>query len=292
MATATSPATSRHRARSSPGTAFAAAFADRRRAHRGDLRLHHHRRAQAGPAQAPAHRARPAEAAPGRWRDHVLVRRQPQPGAGRHGDGVAVCAARRRSRRGSRRRGSTRSRPGCRSPPGWPATRTDLAAYIDHRLLVRIATAENQALTIGPHGLLHHPGITQLPYRGRLRRGDTGRLRRDRAGRLDGACADRQPGRLLPNAGRARQPARRPRRERHADQPDPDDSAGTSAGRRLRRGGQAARRGEIGDQRRRRRRPARSPSPAWRCAARSTRVSPYTCPTHLFLAVPAGAPAT
>jgi hypothetical protein len=42
----------------------------------------------------------------------------------------------------------------------------ELADYIDHRLLVRIATAENQALTIGPHGLLHHPGIARLPYRG------------------------------------------------------------------------------------------------------------------------------
>jgi hypothetical protein len=41
-----------------------------------------------------------------------------------------------------------------------------LAEYIDHRLLVRIATAENQALTIGQHGLLHHPGIARLPYDG------------------------------------------------------------------------------------------------------------------------------
>ncbi len=41
-----------------------------------------------------------------------------------------------------------------------------LAEYIDHRLLVRIATAENQALTIGPHGLLCHPEIARLPYRG------------------------------------------------------------------------------------------------------------------------------
>src|ERR1051326_7916243 len=40
-----------------------------------------------------------------------------------------------------------------------------LATYIDHRLLVRIATAENQALTIGPHGLLRHPEITRLPDR-------------------------------------------------------------------------------------------------------------------------------
>jgi hypothetical protein len=41
-----------------------------------------------------------------------------------------------------------------------------LAAYIDVRLLVRLATAENQALTIGPHGLLNHPGIARLPYSG------------------------------------------------------------------------------------------------------------------------------
>jgi hypothetical protein len=41
-----------------------------------------------------------------------------------------------------------------------------LAEFIDHRLLVRLATAENQALTIGPHGLLNHPGVARLPYRG------------------------------------------------------------------------------------------------------------------------------
>lgn len=41
-----------------------------------------------------------------------------------------------------------------------------LAEFIDHRLLVRIATAENQALTIGPHGLLHHPELIRLPYGG------------------------------------------------------------------------------------------------------------------------------
>ena len=41
-----------------------------------------------------------------------------------------------------------------------------LAEFIDHRLLVRLATAENQALTIGPHGLLSHPEIARLPYHG------------------------------------------------------------------------------------------------------------------------------
>jgi hypothetical protein len=51
--------------------------------------------------------------------------------------------------------------------PGELASDPDgLAEFIDHRLLVRIATAENQALTIGPHGLLQHPGLTRLPYQG------------------------------------------------------------------------------------------------------------------------------
>lgn len=42
----------------------------------------------------------------------------------------------------------------------------EIAEFIDERLLVRIATAENQALTIGPHGLLNHPEIARLPYDG------------------------------------------------------------------------------------------------------------------------------
>lgn len=41
-----------------------------------------------------------------------------------------------------------------------------LAVFVDFRLLVRLATAENQALTIGEHGLLRHPGIATLPYHG------------------------------------------------------------------------------------------------------------------------------
>jgi hypothetical protein len=41
-----------------------------------------------------------------------------------------------------------------------------LAVFIDYRLLVRLATAENQALTLGEHGLLNHPGVTRLPYGG------------------------------------------------------------------------------------------------------------------------------
>lgn len=41
-----------------------------------------------------------------------------------------------------------------------------LARFIDLRLLVRLATAENQALTLGEHGLLNHPGVARLPYSG------------------------------------------------------------------------------------------------------------------------------
>jgi len=51
-------------------------------------------------------------------------------------------------------------------PPGLAGDRAALAAFIDFRLLVRLATAENQALTIGPHGLLRHPGVARLPYQG------------------------------------------------------------------------------------------------------------------------------
>ena len=39
-------------------------------------------------------------------------------------------------------------------PPELAGDPAGLAAFIDYRLLVRLATAENQALTIGPHGLL------------------------------------------------------------------------------------------------------------------------------------------
>jgi hypothetical protein len=38
-----------------------------------------------------------------------------------------------------------------------------LASFLDYRLLVRLATAENQALTNGPYGLLNHPEIARLP---------------------------------------------------------------------------------------------------------------------------------
>lgn len=53
-------------------------------------------------------------------------------------------------------------------PDGLEDDPTALAVFIDHRLLVRLATAENQELTIGAHGLLRHPDIARLAYRGDL----------------------------------------------------------------------------------------------------------------------------
>jgi len=53
-----------------------------------------------------------------------------------------------------------------RIPEELPGVPGGLAEFIDHRLLVRLATAENQALTIGPHGLLRHPEIARMPYKG------------------------------------------------------------------------------------------------------------------------------
>lgn len=53
-----------------------------------------------------------------------------------------------------------------RIPAGLVDDPDAFAEFIDYRLLVRLATAENQALTLGEHGLLHHPGLTRLPYRG------------------------------------------------------------------------------------------------------------------------------
>lgn len=51
-------------------------------------------------------------------------------------------------------------------PDALIADSAGLAEFIDERLLVRILTAENQALIIGPHGLLNYPGIARLPYHG------------------------------------------------------------------------------------------------------------------------------
>jgi hypothetical protein len=51
-------------------------------------------------------------------------------------------------------------------PPELTADPVEFARFIDYRLLVRLATAENQALTLGPHGVLSHPDINHLEYRG------------------------------------------------------------------------------------------------------------------------------
>lgn len=53
-----------------------------------------------------------------------------------------------------------------RIPDGLADDPEAFAEFIDYRLLVRLATAENQALTLGEHGILHHPQLTRLPYRG------------------------------------------------------------------------------------------------------------------------------
>ena len=53
-----------------------------------------------------------------------------------------------------------------RVPDGLADDPDGLAEFVDYRLLVRLATAENQALTLGEHGLLGHPALTRLPYRG------------------------------------------------------------------------------------------------------------------------------
>jgi len=53
-----------------------------------------------------------------------------------------------------------------RIPDGLVDDPDAFAEFIDYRLLVRLATAENQALTVGEHGILRHPALTRLPYRG------------------------------------------------------------------------------------------------------------------------------
>lgn len=53
-----------------------------------------------------------------------------------------------------------------RIPDGLVDDPAAFAEFLDYRLLVRLATAENQALTLGEHGILTHPDLTRLPYRG------------------------------------------------------------------------------------------------------------------------------
>lgn len=56
-------------------------------------------------------------------------------------------------------------------PPALANDARGLAEFIDYRLLVRLATAENQALTLGPYGLLNTPGVTPIPYTGSYAQG-------------------------------------------------------------------------------------------------------------------------
>lgn len=51
-------------------------------------------------------------------------------------------------------------------PPELADDAEALARFIDRRLLVRLATAENQALSIGPNGVVSHPEVARLPYTG------------------------------------------------------------------------------------------------------------------------------
>lgn len=51
-------------------------------------------------------------------------------------------------------------------PPELAGDAEALARFIDRRLLVRLATAENQALSIGPNGVVSHPEVARLPYSG------------------------------------------------------------------------------------------------------------------------------
>jgi hypothetical protein len=58
-----------------------------------------------------------------------------------------------------------------RIPDGLVDDPEAFAEFIDYRLLVRLATAENQALTLGEHGILNYPELTRLPYRGNFVQG-------------------------------------------------------------------------------------------------------------------------
>lgn len=51
-------------------------------------------------------------------------------------------------------------------PPELADDPEGLARFIDYRLLVRLATAENQALSIGPNGVVSHPDVARVPYTG------------------------------------------------------------------------------------------------------------------------------
>lgn len=167
MATATSPATPATGATAtvSPGTAFAAAFA-----------IHgEHTRVTYDYNITDAHR-------PGRPKPRltvpVLLKRRPADGeitywceGSPSPEQAAAVAESGLRREAAFQAGVAQARvypvqAWVQIPGGLTGDADGLADYIDHRLLVRILTAENQALTIGPHGLLRHPGIARLPYEG------------------------------------------------------------------------------------------------------------------------------
>lgn len=85
-----------------------------------------------------------------------------------HPDGVTEARLRQEAtfRSGLAEAGLHPVRAWVRIPPGLADDPAGFAEFVDYRLLVRLATAENQALTLGEHGLLNHPGLTRLPYRG------------------------------------------------------------------------------------------------------------------------------
>lgn len=56
-------------------------------------------------------------------------------------------------------------------PPALLDDPDTLATFINYRLIVRLCTAENEALVVGPGGLLHQPGVTMIRPGGGLRLG-------------------------------------------------------------------------------------------------------------------------
>ena len=71
-------------------------------------------------------------------------------------------------------------------------------SFINYRLIVRLATAENDTILCGDGGLLSLPGIARMTVEGAVHLHDPGRLRRGRADGLHRRRPDHQPGRLLP----------------------------------------------------------------------------------------------
>ena len=93
-----------------------------------------------------------------------------------------------------------------RIPDGLADDPEAFAEFIDYRLLVRLATAENQALTIGEHGILHHPALTRLPYRGDFLAGVLAACNEIEQNGATAARHDRQPVRLVVHDARQGHP--------------------------------------------------------------------------------------